>query len=84
MGEQYATADQNGAFVFKSVPPGSYRAYPVENATILTLNNPQVLEALSGKGTDVEVKENDKKQIQLKIISADDFHQILAKLGIDQ
>lgn len=83
-GPEYATPDQNGAFVFKSVSPGRYHAYALETGNSLTLSNPQVLDALSGKGTDVEVKENDKKQIQLKTVPADDFRQILARLGIDQ
>ena len=80
----YANPDQTGAFAFRSVPPGHYRAYAFESASSIALSNPQVLEALQGKGTEVEVKENDKKDIQLKIIPSDDFQQVLAKLGIDQ
>ncbi len=80
----YANPDQNGSFTFKSVPPGHYRAYAFETANSIALSNPQVLEAFQSKGTEVEVAENDKKDIQLKIIPSDDFHQVLMKLGIDQ
>jgi len=80
----YASPDQNGAFAFRSVSPGHYRGYALENANFASLSNPQVLQALESKGTEVEVKENDKKDIQLKIIPSDDLRQILAKLGIDQ
>ncbi|MGA7415087.1 MAG: hypothetical protein WBW33_31745, partial [Bryobacteraceae bacterium] len=80
----YANPDQTGAFSFRSVPPGHYRAYAFESTSSIALNNPHVLDALQGKETEVEVKENDKKDIQLKIIPSDDFQQVLTKLGIDQ
>jgi hypothetical protein len=80
----YANPDQSGAFTFKSVPPGHYRAYAFENVSVIALSNPLVLEAFQSKGTEVEVKENDKKDIQLKMIPSDDFQQVLTKLGIDQ
>jgi hypothetical protein len=80
----YANPDQTGAFSFRSVPPGHYRAYAFETASSLALSNPQVLDAFESKGIEVEVKENDKKDIQLKIIPSEDFQQVLAKLGIDQ
>jgi hypothetical protein len=79
-----ANPDQTGAFAFRSVPPGHYRAYAIESASLLSLDNPQVLDALQSRGIEVEVKENDKKDIQLKIIPSDDFQQVLTKLGIDQ
>ena len=79
-----ANPDQTGAFAFRSVPPGHYRAYALESASVMSLDNPQVLDALQSKGTEVEVKENDKKDIQLKIIPSDDFQQVLTKLAIDQ
>ncbi len=79
----YASPDQNGAFAFRSVPPGHYRAYAFETANSIALGNPQVLEAFQSKGVEFEVKENEKKDIQLKIIPSDDFQQVLTKLGMD-
>ena len=64
------------------VPPGHYRAYALEEMNYNEVQNPEVLKQLEQKGTDVEVKENDKKQIQLPLISADDFQQLLARAGL--
>jgi hypothetical protein len=77
----YANPDQNGSFTFRSVPPGHYRAYALETAKPMSLNNPQVREALQSKGTEVEVQENGKKDIQLKIIPSDDFQRVLTTPG---
>ena len=77
------STNQSGTFSLKQVPPGRYRAYALEQMNTGELQNPAVLRELEGKGSDVEVKENDKKQLQLKLISADDLQQIFAKLGID-
>ncbi len=74
--------DQNGAFTFKGLTPGQYHAYAFEQLDPSQLENPAVLKALEEKGTSIELKENDKKQLELPVISADDMQQILAKLGL--
>jgi hypothetical protein len=76
-------ADQNGSFSLKQVPPGHYRAYAVEQMNMGQLQNPDLLKQLESKGTEVEVKENDKKQVQLSVTSADELQQIFAHLGLD-
>ncbi len=82
-GIHFGSVDQSGTFTIKQLPPGHYRAYAFEEANTGQLENPDILKQLESKATVVEVKENDKKQIQLPLISADDFQQILARLGID-
>jgi Carboxypeptidase regulatory-like domain len=82
-GIYYGSANQFGSFTVKGVPPGHYHAYAFENANRDELQDPDVLRQLENRATDVEVKENDLKQIQLAIISSDDLQQIFARLGID-
>ena len=38
---------------------------------------------LQSKGVEIEVKENDKKQIQLPLITEDEMQQIYTRLGIE-
>ncbi len=80
---RFSSTNQNGTFSLQQLPPGQYRAYAFEEMNSGQLQNPEVLKQLESRGTEVEVKENDKKQIQLPLISADDLQQILAKLGIE-
>ena len=47
------------------------------------MDNPDFLKQLEPKGVEVEVKENDKKQVQLTLIPAADVQQILVQLGIE-
>ncbi|MBV9406284.1 MAG: hypothetical protein JO211_13140, partial [Acidobacteriaceae bacterium] len=80
---QFATASQSGTFTVKPLRPGRYRIYAFEQVDMAQLQNPEVLKALENRGTDVELNENEKKQIQLTPISADELQQVFAKLGID-
>ncbi len=76
--------DQNGSFAIRQVAPGHYRAYAFARADLDSLGNPELLKGIENLGTDLEVKENDHKQIQLPLIPAGDFRQILARLGMDE
>ena len=71
------------SFSIKNVPPGKYRAYAFESVEYGTMQNPDFQKEIESRGVEVEVKENEKKQIQLGLISADDLGQTLAKLGLD-
>ena len=75
-GIDFGRVDQNGAFTFKSVTPGRYLAYALEQVDMNALQNPDVLKQLASKGVEVEVKEKDNKQIQLTPIPADDLKRI--------
>ncbi len=82
-GMHFGNSGSGGSFTVKQVPPGHYRAYAFEKPDYQQMQNPDVLKQLESKGTDVELKENDKKQIQLPLITADDMQQIYLKLGLD-
>lgn len=83
-GVKFGSTDQNGSFSFKGVAPGQYHVYALEQAAPGSLQNPAVVKAISGKGAEVEVKENDKKQVQVSVISEAEFRQVLSGLGIDE
>lgn len=78
-----ARTDQNGGFSFKGVAPGKYRLYAFEDLGDGDGNDPEVLKALESKSTEVDLKENDNKQLQLTVISDDELQQTLVKLGLD-
>jgi hypothetical protein len=82
-GLRFSNSGAGGSFTMKNVPPGHYRAYALERMDYNQLQNPDVLKELQSKGTDVELKENDRKQIQLPLISIGDMQQIYTKLGIE-
>lgn len=82
-GIRQSSTDGSGAFSMKQIPPGRYRAYAFEQVQSEEVQNPDLLRQLQSKGVEVELRENDKKQIQLPLISAEDYQQILARLGID-
>ena len=81
-GMRFSNTDNNGGFTMKGVPPGHYRAYALEEMNYNELQNPEALKQLQQKGTDVDVKENDKKQVQLPFISSDELQQLFARAGI--
>jgi hypothetical protein len=81
-GIHFGSMNNNGSFTMTGVPPGHYRAYALEELNYNDVQNPEVLKQLEQKATDVEVKENDKKQIQLPLISSDDFQQLLTRAGM--
>jgi hypothetical protein len=80
-GLKIAKPDQYGVFSLKPLRPGHYRAYAFEQIEIGALN-PDVLQQLESKGTEIELAENDKKQIQLTPIPDDDMRELFATLGI--
>jgi hypothetical protein len=82
-GMSFVNTDQNGAFKLKGLRPGHYRAYAFEHLDMNQWQNPAVRRQLEGRGADVELNENDKKQIQLTVVSGADLLQTLASLGIE-
>jgi SdrD B-like domain len=79
-----ANTDQNAAFSIKGVSPGRYRAIALENANMELLQDPEFAKEVSSHGTEIELRENDKKQIQLAIVPEREVHQVEARLGIDE
>jgi hypothetical protein len=79
---RYAESDQNGTFNIKSLAPGFYHAYAFETLDPNLLENPVVANAIADRGVEVEVKESDKKQVQVALISQQEMRQILTRLGL--
>lgn len=82
-GFEYGNPTQTGTFSIKNVAPGRYRAYAFEEMKRDQLDNPDFLKQIESKGVEVELKENDKKQVQLTLTPAADTQKILAQLGIE-
>jgi hypothetical protein len=62
--------------------PGRYYAVAYEAEDYQNFDDPAILKQLVGKGTNVEVKENDKQQIQLTLVPAEDLRAALTAAGI--
>jgi protocatechuate 3,4-dioxygenase beta subunit len=75
--------NQSGAFTAKGLAPGVYYALAYQADEYRNFNDPAVLKQLVDKGTKVEVKENDKQQIQLTLLPADDLQAALTAAGVD-
>ncbi len=73
----------DGSFGMTNVPPRHYRAYAIEKLDRAQLQNPDVLKELQSKGTEVDLDENDKKQIEAPLVTAEQMQEIYAKLGIE-
>jgi hypothetical protein len=81
-GAHFAGTDTKGTFSINNLPPGRYRAYAFEDVNPSMLQNPDLLKQLESKSPVLEVKENEKKQVQLSLIPRDELDQIYARLGI--
>lgn len=82
-GIRFSDTGAGGTFTIRQLPPGRYRAYAFEKMQYQDLQNPDLLKELEAKGTEVELKQNEKKQIQLPLISEADMQQIYGRLGIE-
>jgi hypothetical protein len=58
--------DQKGRFNIPPVPPGKYRLFAIEDFEL----SPKALKALAGKSVELELKENEKKQVSVTVISS--------------
>lgn len=82
-GIHYGNSNPDGSFSVKGVPPGHYRAYAFEEVDNQQFQNPDFCKQVESKGLEIEFKENDKKQIQLPLISEEEVQEIYTRLGID-
>ncbi|MBV8897050.1 MAG: carboxypeptidase regulatory-like domain-containing protein [Acidobacteriaceae bacterium] len=82
-GTYFGNSGGGGAFSIKGVAPGRYHAYALEQMDYGQMENPDVLKLLESKGVEIDVNENDKKQIQLPLITEDEMQQIYTRLGIE-
>jgi hypothetical protein len=82
-GIRIGALNSNASFGMTNVPPRHYLAYAIEKLDSTQLQNPNVLKELQSKGTEVDLKENDRKQIELPLITAEQMQEIYTKLGIE-
>jgi hypothetical protein len=64
------------------VKPGKYKAFAAEDIEMTQWADPELAKALDSTGVSVEVAEKDDKQIQLKLITAEESSRVLEKLGL--
>ncbi|MFL6450748.1 MAG: carboxypeptidase regulatory-like domain-containing protein [Bryobacteraceae bacterium] len=81
-GVRFLATDTKGTFSITSLPPGRYRTYAFEEANLGALQNPDLLKQLETKSPLIEVKENEKKLVQLPLIPRDELNQIYTRLGV--
>jgi hypothetical protein len=62
-----AVTNQSGAFTVTGVEPGVYYAAAYETDEYQTLADPVILKQLVDKGTKIELRENDRQQLQLTL-----------------
>lgn len=78
-----ANTNQSGTFTEKGLTPGVYYALAYELEERRNMQDPTLLKLLADKATKVEVKENDKQQVQLTLMPAEDLQATLAAAGDD-
>jgi protocatechuate 3,4-dioxygenase beta subunit len=84
-GEELAVArraetDQKGRFHMATVPPGKYRLLAIEGFDEDDWS-PSLAKALGEKSVDLELKESEKKQVDVTVISADEWEAAVKKSG---
>lgn len=67
-----AKTDQYGRFEIRGVPPGHYRAYAWESVSGDAYKDPDFLKPFESDAESLDVSENDRKSVQLKLIPASD------------
>lgn len=78
LGVRLSNTDMAGSFSLKQIAPGHYRAFALAQFDPSQTQNPEILKQLASRGTEFEVKENDRKQITLPLLSAEELKQLEA------
>jgi hypothetical protein len=73
--------DQKGRFRMPAVAPGKYRLYAIEGFDDDDWGSPELAKALEAKSVELELKESDKKQVSVTVISADEWAAAVKKTG---
>ncbi|HEU0140054.1 MAG TPA: carboxypeptidase-like regulatory domain-containing protein [Bryobacteraceae bacterium] len=64
-----ARTDQKGAFSFKGIAPGEYKALAWEDVETAPYKDPEYLKKVDNSAEALSLKENDHKRVSLKVIS---------------
>ena len=65
--------DQKGRFRMPAVPPGKYRLFAIEGFDDDDWGSPELAKVLQAKSVELELKESDKKQVSVTVISAGEW-----------
>jgi hypothetical protein len=70
------TTDQYGRFAIRGVAPGSYSAFAFKGIAGTDLEDPDFIKPFEAQGKSVEIDENGKQTLQLKltVVNADNSH----------
>ncbi len=76
-----ASTDQKGRFLIPSVAPGKYRVFAIAGFGDDDWDSPELAKTLAAKSVELDLKENEKKQVSVPAISAGEWAAALKKLG---
>jgi hypothetical protein len=76
-----AETDQKGRFRMEAVAPGKYRLFAIDGFDEDDWGSPELAKALAGKSVELELKENEKKQVKVPAIPEDEWDAAVAKSG---
>jgi hypothetical protein len=75
-------AEQGGQFQLEQMPPGKYRLFAIEGFDGDMWGSPELAAALRERSVVVELRESDKKQVTVPLISAEEWDKALRKVGM--
>jgi protocatechuate 3,4-dioxygenase beta subunit len=78
--EQTGT-DQKGRFRMPAVAPGKYRLYAIEGFDDDDWGSPELAKMIETKSVELDLKESEKKQVNLTPVSADEWTAAVKKTG---
>jgi len=76
-----AETDQKGRFQMETVAPGKYRLFAIGGFDEDGWGSPDLVKALAAKSVELELKENEKKQVKVPMISEEEWAAALKKSG---
>ena len=76
-----AGTDQKGRFRMPGLAPGKYRLFAIQGFEDDRWGSPELAKVLEAKSVELELKESDKKQVSVTVISADEWAAAVKKIG---
>ena len=78
-----ARFDQNGAFTFEDLPPGSYALYAFEGVPEGAWEDAAFLKEVAAKAASVELMESETRGLDLPLLTKKELAATLQKLGME-
>ena len=72
--------DQNGQFSMKNLPPGEYRVLAWEDVDAQLVTDPEFRAFFDGSSVEIQLSENSKQNLELKLVPRDAIEAEAAKL----